>query len=487
MATSNKFGDYIPSALPKGQINIRIGVFFDGTQNNRANTKAGGKEPGHSRTQAEKNAYEKHSNKDDDSYMNDLSNVARKEYWYKEDKNNNVAKIYIDGIATEDLKADVDDLTNHKGVGYGAGYTGITAKVEKCCKSIRLKVFELKGDFEINTIILDVFGFSRGAAAARNFVYEVTQIKPKNGILGTLLNNIHIDYNSINIRFLGIYDTVSSYDPNAKETTKNPNFNNDVEELHLNTLKAKKIIHFCASDEHRENFMLTRVRYAGGTDFFLPGVHSDVGGCYTNNMSENKQIMDFDNTVGDGLTDAQYDTALKNDLDNLIEQGWFKRFEVVPPNSWHETYINRKKISNKYSFISLQLMSELVNKNYLDTVDISNIKKSYKIPNGTEDTYFNLDLTKVKSRLEEYISGSKTPMIYYTNNQIEDLRKQLNLKKITKEKFNIIVKDHNMLIVLRNKYLHWNSKFGAIGYRPNFTFNKKTLQITRSRKTAPQS
>ena len=484
---TNKFGNYTPPPPPKGQIDIRLGIFFDGTQNNRKNTQAGGNEPGYKPTQAEKDAYRKYSNKDDDSYMNDLSNVARKEYWYKEDRNTHIGKIYIEGIGTEDFKADVDDPTNHKGVGYGAGYTGIRPKVEKCCKNIMLKVFELKGDFEINTITFDVFGFSRGAAAARNFVYEVTQIKPKNGLLGTLLNKIQINYTSINIRFLGIYDTVSSYDPNAGESTTNPNFSNDVEELHLNTLKAKKIIHFCASDEHRENFMLTRARFAGGTDFFLPGVHSDVGGCYTNNMSENKQIMDFDNTWGDGLTDKQYDTALNNDLDNLIAQGWFKRFEVVGPNSWHETYIKRAKISNKYSFIPLHIMSELVNKNYSNTIDIINLNKSYKIPNGTEDKYFPLDLTKVKNRLDQYINGSKPQMIYYTYNQIEDLRKQLALKKITTEKFNIIVNDHNMLIELRNKYLHWNSKFGAIGYRPNFTFNKETLQITRSRKTAPQS
>ncbi len=481
------FGDYQSPPPPKGQIDIRIGIFFDGTQNNRNNTKAGGNEPGYKPTAEEKEAYNKYSNKEDDSYTNDLSNVARKEYWYKEDKSKNVAKIYIEGIGTENLLGDSDKKLNHKGVAYGSGSTGIRAKVEKGCTIISDTISNLKSNYKINTITLDVFGFSRGAAAARHFVYEVTQSKPKNGFLGSLLENKKIQYNLINIRFLGIYDTVSSYDPNAKETTVSPDFTNDVQELNLNTLKAKKIIHLAASDEHRENFMLTRVGLAGGTDFFLPGVHSDVGGCYTHNMPEAKQIMDLDNVWGDGLSDKEYDTILNNDLNNLIAQGWFLRSEVVGPNSWHETHIKRAKISNRYSFIPLHIMCELLNKNYADTIDLANVSKAYKIPNGKEDPYYSLDLTKVKERLDEYINGSAPQMIYYTNKQIEDMRKELTLKKISAEKFNTIVNDHNLLMYLRNRYLHWNSKFGAIGYRPNYTLDKKKLQIKRWRKMAPNS
>ncbi|RXM39556.1 hypothetical protein BOQ62_10280 [Chryseobacterium sp. CH21] len=476
------FGDYSPPPPPKGQINIRIGVFFDGTQNNRKNSQAAGNEPGYKPTAEEKAAYKKNSNKSDDSYTNDLSNVARKEYHYLEDKSKYIGKIYIEGIATEDLQSDVDKPTNHKGVAYGAGSTGVIAKVQKGCRLVAEKINDLKGKFEINTITLDVFGFSRGAAAARNFVYEVNQTKPKNGLLGFILENDKVEYGSIQIRFLGVYDTVSSYDPNAGEFTVHPNFNNDVEELNLNTLKAKKIIHLCASDEHRENFMLTRVRLApGGEDFFLPGVHSDVGGCYIHNMPENKQIMDFDNTVGDGLSDEDYNRALNIDLNNLIEQGWFKRSEVVGPNSWHETYINRAKISNKYSFIPLHIMSEQVNKNYSNTIKMDNLSLAYKISNGKEDEYYQLDLTKVKKRLDDYINGLAPEMTYYTNTEIEILRKQLAAKKITAEKFNRIVQDHNLLMYLRNRYLHWNSKFGDIGYNPHFTFDKKTLQIKRFR------
>ena len=38
MATNIQFGEYSPPQPPKGQIDIRIGVFLDGTMNNRTNT-----------------------------------------------------------------------------------------------------------------------------------------------------------------------------------------------------------------------------------------------------------------------------------------------------------------------------------------------------------------------------------------------------------------------------------------------------------------
>lgn len=534
MATNIQFGEYSPpeDETKRGIVNITIGVYFDGTQNNRKNTQARIGEQGAEGTKA----YNKHSDKETDSYENDLSNIARMEIYYIKDDSKYISKVYVEGIGTEDLKADIDDVTNHRGVAYGAGSTGVRAKVKKGCGLTVDKVVGLSGDNDIDILTLDVFGFSRGAAAARNFVYEVTKEKykaivktvmvrktnnhrekpteekrkfddegnettrnefPKWGHLGILLEEKKIKVNRVNVRFVGLYDTVSSYDPISTEIDAYPNFDNDVEELHLNEMgrfnemkirKAKKIIQLAAADEHRENFMLTRVGLAGGIDYFLPGVHSDVGGCYTHNMSElDRQIMDLDNTLGDGLSDDDYDKILNNDLNNLISQGWFKEREVVRPNSWHETKINRKKISNKYSFVTLHILAEIVNNNYTKIIDLEGLTKKYKIPNGTEDEYYPLDLTKVKARLDDYISGKKGEMIYYTNKEIEVLRKQLKEGKMSTERFNTIVTDHNILIELRNRYLHWNSRFGEIGYKPNYTLDKKKLQITRKRAFAPGS
>jgi hypothetical protein len=63
---------------------------------------------------------------------------------------------------------------------------------------------------------------------------------------------------------------------------------------------------------------------------------------------------------------------------------------------------------------------------------------------------------------------------------------QLAEKKITPEKFNLMVEDHNMLLVLRNKYFHWSAKYGEVGLEPNFEFKNK-FNIHRFRKIAKGS
>jgi hypothetical protein len=512
------FGDYSPPPPEKGFIDIRIGVFFDGTQNNRTNT--------NSRLGLEgdkgKKAYKKMSDGKTDSYTNDLSNVARKELHYIKDAYTD--SVYVEGIGTDDFGADSDDITNHDGVAFGRGTQGIIAKVRTGCKLIAEKMQSLKGNNEINTINLDVFGFSRGSAAARNFIYEISKSKykplngtklvgratvsiktddynvettekefPKNGHLGLQLQNKKISYNSIQVRFVGLYDTVSSFDPTA---IKNANFENDVAELHLNSLKlevnnlykAKKIIHFCADDEHRKNFMLTpTAKQAGGQDFYLPGVHSDVGGCYTDQITEdNLQIMDLDNYWGDGRSDEDWDDILNNDLNDLIAHGWFTRSQVVKPDSDHQTHATRKGIRNSYSFVTLHLMAEKLNTEYKGTIKINTLNAQFGIPKpaSTEE----IDLLTVKTRLENYIKGKQPKMIYYTKPQIEQMRAKLDLKNVNNvASFNLKVNDHNMLIKLRSKYIHWNSKFGdGIGaYEPNYKIVGKS--ILRFRKIEPNS
>jgi len=519
---TNKFGDYTPPPSPKGTVDIRIGVFFDGTQNNRTNTNARlGKEGDKGNK-----AYKKLSDKETDSYMNDLSNVARKELHYKKEKY--ADSVYIEGIGTDDLGADNDDKLDHLGVAFGSGTQGIIAKVRKGCKLIAEKIEILGTKDKINTLTLDVFGFSRGSAAARNFIYEISKSKylpildgsktvgmgmgsakiktddykvetnekelPKNGHLGLQLKLKKIEYLRINIRFVGLYDTVSSYDPNATNTTKDPDYTNDVKELHLNSLnleindlyKAKKIIHFCAADEHRKNFMLTPTKRAGGQDFYLPGVHSDVGGCYTDKMNEDDfQIMDLDNYWGDGRSDADWDEILNNDLKDLAAQGW--GFSTVrKPDRDHQTHMTRKGIRNTYSFVTLHLMVEKLNKEFAKTIKITDLNKYFGIPKpGKPD---ELDLNKVKQRLEKYINGELPKMTYHTKLEIEQMRKKLNLKNTMDVKsFNLKVYDHNILMRLRSKYIHWNSKFGdGIGaYEPNYKIVGKT--IIRFRKIEPNS
>lgn len=122
-------------------------------------------------------------------------------------------------------------------------------------------------------------------------------------------------------------------------------------------------------------------------------------------------------------------------------------------------------------------------------INIVSLKDSIQCMNLNEKYVFEippLDLTKVKKRLDEYISGEKPKMTYYTNAQIKLFREQLANKKMTTEKFNLIVNDHNMLLELRNKYFHWSAKFGEVGLGPNYEFTDK-FNIRRFRNKAKDS
>ena len=522
MATNVSLGVYTPPPPLKGTIDIRIGVFIDGTMNNRTNTNARLGTAG----DKGKKANEKYGG--NDSYQNDWSNVARLETAYAEDLNKYISKVYIEGIGTDDFDRDSSYFTKGAGGAFGAGSTGIIAKVLKGCEKAVEKIQKIKQmnkNSKIYCIYLDAFGFRRGAAAARNFVYEVTKDKypakevwvdtdsdgytdekekrdahdkktelevlPKYGHLGLKLTQAGIDVavTKVKVGFVGLYDTVSSYDPDTNGSFKN--FENDVTELNLNAIsKAQKIFHLVAADEHRVNFMLTSVNAAGGSEYTLPGVHCDIGGAYVHNTPDNVQLLDFDNIIGDGYDDDEWDKVLNNDLNNLIHQGWYTEEEVVRPNKWHETYGNRKQISNRYSFIPLHIMGENADKFQKGTINFSILDEKFIIQDGKGNKTYPLDLTLVKKRLDDYIAGKKPKMEYYTVAQIEQMRKKLNLKNASEvASFNLKVEDHNMLLVLRNKYFHWSAKYGGtdeVGLQPNFEFKDK-FNIRRFRKIAKGS
>ncbi|MBF7093677.1 DUF2235 domain-containing protein, partial [Flavobacterium sp. ALJ2] len=114
-------------------------------------------------------------------------------------------------------------------------------------------------------LVLDVFGFSRGAAAARAFINEITKERytaskvwnaekkkynyydldlkkvekeqlPKRGHLGLLLEKKKIEINVLEIRFVGLYDTVSSYGVNFNDDTK---AKDDVKEINLRAISNR--------------------------------------------------------------------------------------------------------------------------------------------------------------------------------------------------------------------------------------------------------
>ncbi|GAA6768853.1 hypothetical protein AAFH68_48100 [Flavobacterium sp. CGRL1] len=256
--------------------------FFDGTSNNRENIEGRRKDP------SLKNSYISDNDGSNTSYGNDNTNVDRLEKAYLNKKKSHYYSVYVEGIGTKNPKKNKDGTLDYygdftRGQGYGEGETGLFEKVEKGSSDIVKRLIYEK-EKKISTLYLDVFGFSRGAAAARIFVNELNKNKTagkknsyKWGYLGKAFKELGYKTlpHRIKVRFLGIFDTVSSYGSNVFDDIEK-------DKVPLTIPKVGFTVHLTAEDEHRINFPLTTIASAGenSIELTLPGSHSDIGGGY---------------------------------------------------------------------------------------------------------------------------------------------------------------------------------------------------------------
>lgn len=204
------------------KVKLRIGVFFDGTGNNRYNSDSVYyNKKYHSDIIIEDDVPKvKHKNfevKPSSSYWNSYSNVALLHDLYEEklerDPDPRIKfqelqlKFYEEGIGTLQDEED-DDISGMIGSGLGEGPRGVIARVENTCNKIAeeitkaLQHIQDKKPLEIISIQFDVFGFSRGAAAARHFCNEVLKTKNIQTPLRNEANLIHTKDNQPTIKEL---------------------------------------------------------------------------------------------------------------------------------------------------------------------------------------------------------------------------------------------------------------------------------------------
>ena len=351
--------------MKKGK-DLFFNMFFDGTMNNKDNTEAkiNYEKSVFNGTIRERTIFDirkEDKYKNNDSYQNFYSNIALLYKTLIDTKNNNIFNIYTEGIGTEKGKEDSVMV----GGGIGLGSTGVVAKVKKALNEMRNKMNLYEGS--IGTIYINVFGFSRGAAAARNFISQRKEIASKL----KLENEYKIYFN-----FVGLFDTVASYGVYHQ---------NDVKELSLDIKgNAKKVIHLVAADEYRENFKLTNIESsikAGvGYELSLPGVHSDIGGGYKEKEDEkrwlgsNISIKDlgedpncFDNVKQYYKNEGWYNTEdfkiEKKQILNTVQQGvTVVAYQYSIAAYQYNLYGVRKSLSNNYQYIALKIMVYFCNK-----------------------------------------------------------------------------------------------------------------------------
>ncbi|EAS1663439.1 TPA: PAAR domain-containing protein [Salmonella enterica] len=236
----------VPKPLPLVDLlETRIGVFFDGTQNNMHNSKF--REQCERASDAVCSSIEKLIGAGT-SYDNGLTNVARLHNAYTG------KAIYIEGIGTQSGLAD-----DTKGLALGIGGTGVIMKAQMGLDQLTAHVQSLPP----GSVVVDVFGFSRGAAAARHFINKLLALN-----LGRPLR----------VGFVGLFDTVAAIG-SAADGLDTSDDNNLGVSLYLAPGCADQVVQLTAHHEYRVNFALNSISSIH-REIPLYGAHSDIGGGY---------------------------------------------------------------------------------------------------------------------------------------------------------------------------------------------------------------
>lgn len=353
------------------KITIRFSVFFDGTLNNRTNIDARLVSSSSNEMAKDEQAiaaelkgqmsdeefqralrvYKKY--KGVGSYENGYTNIAKMErYILDAEGYDKTFHSYIEGPGTDDERKD-----KILGYAFGTRSTGVTEKVKKGINDIVERVSSSNANKKtvIEKLTIDVFGFSRGAACARNCIHESLH---GNNTIKSRLTGAGYTVGQVEVHFAGLYDTVSSH---------GLSFSNDTRTLKLDAVAhARQTVHLAAADEHRKNFSLTTIDSAGGKgrEIYLPGVHSDVGGSYRDGAEEKLVIFsggEFD------IDDA------KREYEHFIQSGWYNEDEITLqideyPDGLTDVSISvhRQSISNQYARIPLHIMAEFARKNKIN-------------------------------------------------------------------------------------------------------------------------
>ena len=598
-------GNYQPTK--KDEMQLSFGLFFDGTNTNAFNTRARKRtyqleeyedqsKPENRATALDKALTEAHSKEEynkitlqkqikDNSYNTDFSNVARQFLGVKDSKV--YEAIYIEGIGTQPAPSEQEEATTDskkiqkivermedqilpKAVGR-LNTTGIRDKALRACEELAKRIIKIKGktkndpqkNKKLTLITIDVFGFSRGATAARNFLYEINGKKreedikttsrrerrpdletpideskfndyetghslvyedvyytkdyikvnpqylekgnklPRFGYLGYLLlesalfTKEDLAHIWLNVRFIGLYDTVSSYLDKDIITPKKQHdkltgsykmsyfsFSSGIDSLQLNNIgRFSKAIHLTAADEHRANYSLTRLEPDEKGEVIektLPGVHSDVGGSYANTLDDPKQktmqervvidLVDRKDSliapkIGENISSQVIkltEKIIKN-KNLILSQYFFRKEDLEVINFFHSlrsillgSYIaiqGTRQLSKEYSYIPLHFMEQF----FKDEIgkDIDNIlveEMTIKYPIEVKE---HAILKQVKKRLMEYVFGKGEPLDFPTDENIKTLidiyttsskEYAASLREVAKDKIPNTQRKHSFLV-----------------------------------------
>lgn len=261
---------------------LHIGLFFDGTRNNvhnlaaRAEGAGGGTPPvplpvagGATASGASPFQSPVTSSRD-----NAPTHIARLHGCYPDRRRSQAAgpsiAIYTEGTGTRDGRP--DDLI---GLAFGTGPTGVLAKTDRALQvqlPAALVALAAQWRHPLRGVEVDLFGYSRGAASARDAANRLSDWSAAQwlGLLREAGLAVSADFAVAApvIRFIGLFDTVLAL---RGGTGSSP------PRMRLAPGVARKVLHLVARDEHRLYFPLTTVA-PEHEERALPGSHADIGG-----------------------------------------------------------------------------------------------------------------------------------------------------------------------------------------------------------------
>ncbi|PWB31491.1 type IV secretion protein Rhs [Pseudomonas sp. SDI] len=337
-------------------ITLRIGIFFDGTGNNRDNSlqaaacrawAAGAELAAAAQVACRAQGFAEGGVLPSDSYGNELSNIAHLYALYRDQAAEVLAPgqteaalaVYIEGVGTT-----AGALDSRYAQGTGRWRTGVMARIEQTPAAVLGKLAQLRRnnpELRVARMVFDLFGFSRGAAEARHFANDLR--KGADSLLARRLPSgspdlaAHFGWRcgiDVQLNFIGLFDTVVAI---VAPLVGNFSAGNDRYgglQLALASGAARQVIQLVAADELRENFALT------GTDddILLPGAHADLGGGYGPQVHERVLLSRPDSCQVSLLLDDSQAPASQRVQQLLEHQGaaWRARGLVPQLCYWSE-------------------------------------------------------------------------------------------------------------------------------------------------------
>ncbi|MFH0258799.1 phospholipase effector Tle1 domain-containing protein [Vibrio rumoiensis] len=371
-------------------ITLRFGLFFDGTANNTYSAQWGKQQlegyyskwqqllnsEGNKPVKEWQSSSYSYPNQEDfywfwqddqkveSSAANELTNIQKLYERYMRDEFNSDKTVfyhpeYITGIgtgnSTEIAKAD----ESLKGQALGLGEYGVEAKVTTSIQSLSEHFESIATSMRniisipidgINKVELDVFGFSRGAAAARHFINvaidgEQGEFVPQ-FVAACQQNELALqagfDWASnehCEVTFAGLFDTVAAIADFSELDFTPHNQDNGNIRLWLDPKRVRHAVHLTASPktEYRYNFSSNKLNSADNFhEIIVYGAHSDVGGGYYSQYAfdqkeyllpliERKRIKRITRTHDWSENDRakqRIEQALQQVLGQEVKQGW---------------------------------------------------------------------------------------------------------------------------------------------------------------------